>query len=82
MIMIDWDGSRINISFLFPDPDLFLTRHSCIENNACRMEATLWSKGDAANENIDDGDSGMFSDVLIFHNVDMRTSSELTINTG
>ena len=56
-----------SISSLFLDPDLFLTRHSCIENNACRMEATLWSKGDAANENVDDGNSGMFSVVLILY---------------
>ena len=58
-------------SFL-PDPDLFLTRHSCIENNVCRMEATLWSKGD--HESADDGvgDSGSAN---VHHNSSFSSSA-------
>jgi WD40 repeat protein len=38
------------------DPDLFLTRHSCIDNNVCKMEATIWSKSEdgAADDNDDE----------------------------
>ena len=48
---------------------MFLTRHSCIENNVCRMEATLWSKGD--HESADDGGGGD----SVHHNSSFSSSS-------
>ena len=51
---------------------MFLTRHSCIDNNVCRMEATLWSKGDHESAADGGGDSGSTN---VHHNSSFSSSA-------